>query len=124
MGVANRCFVVVCLTLGGCYSGTSPVDGTDGPDPAPTDGAEETSEGGAGDETGEGETDGSPQAGCEEVDAGPTALRRLTRRQYGNTVRDLLGVSDYVTDALVADEKVGVFDANGIATVTDLSVEK
>lgn len=46
--------------------------------------------------------------------AGSVAPRRLNRREYHNTIRDLLGVDFAVTDAFPADESAGAgFDTNG-----------
>ena len=55
------------------------------------------------------------QTACNAGDyAGPVALRRLNRREYRNTVRDLLGVDLAVTDIFPADGTGGEgFDTNG-----------
>ncbi|MBK5291715.1 MAG: DUF1592 domain-containing protein [Acidobacteriia bacterium] len=46
--------------------------------------------------------------------AGTVAPRRLNRREYHNTIRDLLGVDLAVTDLFPADESAGAgFDTNG-----------
>jgi hypothetical protein len=58
---------------------------------------------------------GEPQAGL-------APLRRLTREQYANTIRDLLGLNDPVD--LPIDEGVGGFYSNVIAPVTELHIEK
>jgi hypothetical protein len=49
----------------------------------------------------------------------PAPLRRLTRQQYANTVRDLLGVR-FAIDMLSPDEQVGPFQTNLVGTVSDL----
>ena len=36
-------------------------------------------------------------------DPGPSVIQRLTRRQYNNTIRDLLGVNTHPADAFPAD---------------------
>src|SRR5262245_26621244 len=54
--------------------------------------------------------------------SGTTRLRRLTRQQYANTVRDLFGVS-VNTDSLPADERTGFFYANTSAPVDDVAVD-
>jgi Protein of unknown function (DUF1592)/Protein of unknown function (DUF1588)/Protein of unknown function (DUF1587)/Protein of unknown function (DUF1595)/Protein of unknown function (DUF1585) len=52
-------------------------------------------------------------------------LRRLTRYEYANTVRDLLGISIDVAKDFPADEIVNGFSNNAqILTVSDLHVEK
>jgi hypothetical protein len=38
-----------------------------------------------------------------DTDPGPTLIQRLTRRQYNNTIRDLLGVDTHPADAFPAD---------------------
>jgi hypothetical protein len=58
------------------------------------------------------------------MQVGLTRLRRMTRSQLNHTVRDLLGVQGTPADALAPDEKVGPFDANAIAPVTDLLVQQ
>src|SRR5262245_13245745 len=52
--------------------------------------------------------------------AGWTPLRRLTREQYANTVRDLLAGSRVSQDGLAGDETVGTFHSNLVGTATDL----
>lgn len=110
-GWAAMC--AAALGLGGCYQGVddhapdgagSPEDGEADPDDDPDE--------------------DPPQAQCEAPDVGETPLRRLTRAQYDNTVRDLLGVELGLAQAFVSDEKVGTFDSNAIASVTELSVEQ
>jgi hypothetical protein len=51
-------------------------------------------------------------------------MRRLTRLQYTNSVNDLLGVSISAGSDLLEDEKVGLFDSNLLAKVTDLHIER
>lgn len=59
------------------------------------------------------------------ADEFPTSLlRRLTRREYDNTVRDLLGYEGNLASGFPEDEKVRFFDANSIAPVTDLVGER
>ncbi len=46
-------------------------------------------------------------------DPGPSLIQRLTRRQYNNTIRDLLGVDTHPADAFPADGGGGAgFDNN------------
>ncbi len=56
------------------------------------------------------------------LNAGITRLRRLTRDQFNNTVRDLLGATGTPADALAPDERMGPFASNAIAPVTELLV--
>jgi len=58
------------------------------------------------------------------VNAGVTRLRRLTRLQLTNTVRDLIGATGDPGSALAPDEHIGPFQSNGIAPITDLLVEQ
>ncbi len=104
------------LALGGCYSGLADADIPAGEDPgAPGD---------AGDE-GSADSDSEPdpeEADCN-GDAEATPLLRLTRQEYDNTVRDLVGVDLGLARAFTADTKVGPFDAN-FALVSELGVEQ
>ena len=82
--------------------------------------------GGAGD-PGTGIT-GNPAELCREQGAmlsiGRTRLRRLTRTEVNNTVRDLLGTPGTPADALAPDERIGPFYSNAIAPITDLLVQQ
>lgn len=54
-----------------------------------------------------------------------TPLRRLTKFEYANTVKDLLGVDPSPTNDLPADEVTDGFDNNaGVLTVSSLHAEK
>jgi len=57
-------------------------------------------------------------------DAPIVPLRRLTRLEYGNAVRDLLGTAAVAPDDIPADENVGPFASNTVTSVTDLSTEQ
>lgn len=54
---------------------------------------------------------------------GPAPLRRLTRLEYDNTVRDLVGDTTGLAAAFSEDEAVGGYDANSIAAVSKLQLE-
>jgi hypothetical protein len=58
------------------------------------------------------------------LNAGLTPARRLTRDQFNNTVRDLLGATGTPADALAPDEKIGPFNSNAIAPVDDTLVQQ
>lgn len=60
---------------------------------------------------------------CEPTIA-PSPLRRLTRAQLTNTIRDLLGDHGDVMSALVADDRVGAFFANTETAVTQVHVDQ
>src|SRR5690606_17281240 len=57
-------------------------------------------------------------------DVGPSSIRRLTRKEYDNTVRDLLGDDSSPASSFAEDEKVGGFDSNAVAPVSLLGVEQ
>jgi hypothetical protein len=62
---------------------------------------------------------------CPSADIVPTALRRLTRFEYANSVRDLLGVDPEPASALPVDEVTNGYDNNsGVLTVSALHAEK
>jgi Protein of unknown function (DUF1592)/Protein of unknown function (DUF1588)/Protein of unknown function (DUF1595)/Protein of unknown function (DUF1587)/Protein of unknown function (DUF1585) len=67
---------------------------------------------------------GMAGGGSSPLAAGPAPLRRLTREQYANTVRDLLGFTGGVDADLPVDEGAGGFFSNAIAPVTELQLEK
>jgi len=56
-------------------------------------------------------------------DAPVVPLRRLTRQEYVNAARDLLGAVASADD-IPADENVGPFASNTVTSVTDLSTEQ
>src|SRR5262245_47223443 len=58
------------------------------------------------------------------LNAGLTPARRLTRDQFNNTVRDLLGATGTPADALAPDEKIGPFNSNAIAPVDNTLVQQ
>jgi hypothetical protein len=58
------------------------------------------------------------------VAVAPVPLRRLTREEYNNTVRDLLADTTRPANAFPPDETVGGFESNGMAPVTALQVER
>jgi hypothetical protein len=51
-----------------------------------------------------------------------TPLRRLTRREYDNTIRHLLGIESAVGASLPADDRTGPFPGNPVAAVSDAHV--
>ena len=58
------------------------------------------------------------------LNAGLTPARRLTRDQFNNTVRDLLGATGTPADGLALDEKIGPFNSNAIAPVDATLVQQ
>jgi hypothetical protein len=55
---------------------------------------------------------------------GRTRLRRLTRAQLDNTLRDLVGATNAPASAIAPDEQIGPFHSNAIAPVTNLIVQQ
>lgn len=82
------------------------------------DGGTSESGDGTADETGD---DGAPV--CAEPLVGSAPLRRITRQQYANAVRDLLGVKADV-EGLDADEKIGPFDSNFSAPISPVQLSQ
>jgi len=56
------------------------------------------------------------------LDAGLTRLRRLTRDQFNNTLRDLIQASGTPADRLNPDERIGPFNSNAISPVDNTLV--
>jgi hypothetical protein len=65
------------------------------------------------------------QALCAEAgpNVGETPLRRLTRAEYQNTIRDLLRIDTDVASGFVPDEIVGGFASNSVTGMSKLQVE-
>src|SRR6185436_11830091 len=64
-------------------------------------------------------------ATCPTTAATPTPLRRLTKFEYANTARNLLGVDTTPVNDLPADEVTEGFNNNaGVLTVSSLHAEK
>jgi hypothetical protein len=61
---------------------------------------------------------------CSKAQVATAALRRLTREQYDNSIRDLLGSEGHPSLGLAADEKLAAFFSNSISPVSRLSVEQ
>lgn len=79
---------------------------------------------GGGDEAdGEGPSIAVEQTLCtEDVDLGPTPLRRITASQFHNIVTELFATASSHNGAFVSDEKIGGFEANVVAPVSDSAV--
>lgn len=70
---------------------------------------------------------GTGQSVCTEPTApaaGVSRLRRLTRQEYQNSLRDLLGIAEPLGDMIEPDESVGPFPSNAITPATDLIIEQ
>ncbi|MEQ9319637.1 MAG: DUF1587 domain-containing protein, partial [Polyangiaceae bacterium] len=81
---------------------------------------------------GDGDGDGAEDTAKDDAalclaDQGPNAglapMRRLTRLEYNNTVRDLLGDTTRPADAFLSDEVVAGFSANAVAAVDQTQLE-
>jgi hypothetical protein len=82
----------------------------------------------AGGIAGDGEDDAdedAEEAGlCSSASVGVSRLRRLTRSQYDNTIRDLLGITGNPAAQIAPDEKVGAFYSNATTPVSELLAEQ
>jgi hypothetical protein len=102
-----------------CYAGVSEIEA-----------AGATATDGDSDSAGDGADDGGvdtadPEGLClGDIDVGLSTLRRLTRRQYDNAIRDLLGIEANAVERFDADERVGPFSSNSIIPVTERGVEQ
>ncbi len=107
------------LLLSGCYSGLNGID----PD-AMGVGPGADSQGDAGEDGGE--ADGGVEASCEDgPSVGAAPLRRLTRFEYDNTVRDLLGDTTQPAHASFSpDEEYGGFAANAVAPISKTQLDE
>lgn len=124
MRTNDRSMLALCATLavGGCYSG---VQGFDGDAPAPGPGGDG---GDANDDAGddpEPEPEPGEGADCEAGPAAaPAAMRRLTRLEYDNTVRDLLGDDTRPAQLFAPDEEVGGYAANAVAPLSKSQLDE
>lgn len=64
-----------------------------------------------------------PDPACAEADAAIPPLRRLTKLQYANSVRDLLSIDVDVAGLIGADEALGTFVSNISTAATRVDVE-
>ncbi|MCY1011468.1 DUF1592 domain-containing protein [Nannocystis pusilla] len=70
------------------------------------------------------DTEGGEAAECKGIEPGPSPIRRMNRREYDNTVRDLLGVDSRPAQAFPAEEEALGFNNNADAlVVTSLLAE-
>jgi hypothetical protein len=64
-------------------------------------------------------------AACKNVNPGPSPVRRLTRREYDNTIRDLLGEDLGLARDFPPEERQAGFDNNAeLRSVSDLLAER
>ncbi len=69
-------------------------------------------------------TPGGTPLDCSQTHVGFAPLKRLTRQQYDNSIRDLLGIDTQPSLSISADEKLAAFYSNSVSPVTRLSVEQ
>ena len=88
-------------------------------------GSDEDTVGGSGDGPGNKPDGHSDEPVCEVLDPGSSPIRRLTRVEYDNTVRDLLGDETHPARGFVAEEEANGFDNQAAAlNVTQLLAEQ
>jgi hypothetical protein len=110
--------VVVSLSLVSACTGR--LGGSEGGADVAGSGGLTPSSGGTSSTTPTGET----PLDCSQTRVGSAPLKRLTREQYDNAARDLLGIDGQPSLALSPDEKLAVFFSNSVSPVTRLSVEQ
>ena len=115
--------LVTVLALVGCRDGSGGEEdgGGTADDGGPDDDGDDDDD--DDDDADSGSDDGEPSVCDDGVTVAIAPLRRLTREQYRNAVRDLLGLVADV-DALDGDEKAGPFYANVTAPVSAVIVEQ
>lgn len=107
----------------GCSSTVS--DGSGERDVAPEGSATAGSpSGAAGDGLGGAEGQALDCSAAATARVGLTKLRRLTRAELNHTVRDLLGIDGAPANAISPDERIGPFDSNATAPITELLVQQ
>lgn len=115
-------FTIASVTLALCAGcegqllgggGATDVGGTTGLTPTPNAGT-----------AGVSTTPTGEKLDCSKTQVASAPLRRLTREQYDNTIRDLLSIEGHPSLALSADEKLSAFYSNSISPVSRLSVEQ
>ena len=89
------------IVVGGCYQGVDRGAAVD-------DAGTSTAGGESSDD------DGNDEGGEESAECVPgwVGVQRLNRREYANTLRDLLGVDPSIADSLPLDARLGGFDTN------------
>jgi len=100
--------VGLALTMTGCYGGLTDA-GSAGAMGGATDGASGETDGESGDPP--------PELTCEDGTPGPRTLRLLTRREYRNTIVDLLGVAAPDIDVVPLEPRIDGYDNNAAASL-------
>ncbi len=125
--------VAMGIAMGGCYSGADgsfsgdgaeDTAGSEAPQDSSADADESSSSGDGGDDADDSDSDDEPVAGCEERTLGASPMRRLTRLEYDNTIRDLLHDTSAPSHAFVEDEAVAGFAANAVAPLSATQLDQ
>lgn len=114
---------IVEITLWALLSAcTGTIEGTSSPLGRGGDGNNLDNTGGGG--RGQGGSGGkeSPATACESLKSGPSPLRRLTQREYDNTVTDLLGFGRELEREFPQDERAGPFYSNVTETPGEAAI--
>lgn len=112
--------VAFALLASGCYTGLG-WDGNSAGDPG------NSGEHNGASEDGDNPDDtADPAATCEDmgVDVAFAPLARITRLQYQNSVRDILGVELSLEDELIVDDKAGSFNSNTLDAASATHVNR
>jgi hypothetical protein len=117
--IIDLAVISALITLGCTARIAGTADVTDAP-PAPV----LTGGSGSGGSTSLDPPAGGSMADCATPRVAYAPLKRLTRAQYDNTVRDLLGETGAPSSGLAQDEKLAAFYTNAVSPVTRLSVEQ
>src|SRR5262245_45697186 len=106
-GRSGALVIAVLAPLSACSGRIAPGPGTDPGGEVSTPGAGDPAKPGV-----------KPVAGVAKFQPGPSGLRRLTRVQYDNAIKDLLGADVTVTNGLDADTVLSGFASIGAALTT------
>lgn len=122
--ISARALIASALALAASACGDGELSSLPGSAAPATEGSAGSSPNGNGSST-----NGAPAAPVDcsagaPAHVGLTRLRRLTRTELNNTVRDLLGIDTDPAAAISPDERVGPFDSNATAPITDLLVQQ
>lgn len=114
-------YILATLLLGGSASSLTGCSGNVGTGDNAGDGSDSN---GDGDDGGGGGPGGPPPvSACNgEASVGVGRWRRLTKAQYANSVRDLIGEAPD-TSAFVADSRTGTFKTNSLLPLQDSDVD-
>ncbi len=119
--------VVLLGGLTGCYSGwNAELSDNTGQDPGSGNSGDSADVGDSGSDGDPSDTDDAPESACGEpgdlINIGESTLQRLSRLEYNQTVRDLVGDTSNPADILPDDDRVGSFASNSITHVPEHTV--